>query len=713
MKSLSFKTIFLALITILKASLLNAENNPIIFKDAGHSLNISQSLQILEDKEGKLSFNEAVKKEFTTTKSDVPNLGISNSVFWVKMNIINLSDEEKLMLDLSLPTLDQVDFYFPNNNGVYDSIAAGERFRFYQRKYIDPDYLFDLSIPVNEGRIFYLKISSKEGIQLPIKIGTSEVINAHIRNRDVLSGLYFGIMLAMIFYNLFVFISVKDRNYIYYVIYIILILITQTSLQGYPFQYLWPEHPLIAQKSLFIFPSLVSMAGLVFMRHFLLLKQYNRVLYVLSFVLYTPYLISILLAILGNYNVSFHMMETGSMTVSVFMLLSSIIILRKGYEPAKYFLVAWVVFLTGVFIYILKDFGVLPFNNFTRYTMHIGSGIETVLLSFALAARINIYKKEKEDSQAKALALLRENERIIVEQNTMLEIKVKERTAELEASNKSLKEAEAHIVNVEKMASLGRLTAGISHEINNPINFVVASVKPLKRDVDDILTLLRKYEEIDGTENLSEKLDEIKQLKEELDIEYSVEEIGLLLKGIDEGAFRTSEIVKGLKNFSRLEEAELEEFDIHEGIDGTLAILNNNIIQGGVRISKKFGVIPKINCYPGKLNQVFMNIINNAIHAIISKKSAEQEGVIEITTSVVDNLAEIRIKDNGIGIPKENLDKIFEPFFTTKQVGMGTGLGLSIVFGIINSHNGQINIVSEEGQGSEFIIHLPVKPARN
>ncbi|HET7819478.1 MAG TPA: ATP-binding protein, partial [Bacteroidia bacterium] len=336
-----------------------------------------------------------------------------------------------------------------------------------------------------------------------------------------------------------------------------------------------------------------------------------------------------------------------------------------------------------------------------------GTTLEVLLFSFALADRINILKKEKEDSQRAALEALKENEKIVREQNIVLETKVKERTVELETSNKNLKDAQSQLVNAEKMASLGQLTAGIAHEINNPINFVVSNVKPLKRDVEDILLLLTKYGEIQDDKNLSEKLKNIKELKEQLDADYLIEEINQLLKGIDEGASRTSEIVRGLKNFSRLDEDDLKLADIHEGIDSTLAVLNNNIVKAGVTIVKEYNKFPPIECYPGKLNQVFMNILNNAIQVLVSSKA--DHGEIRIKTALIEKTVRISIKDNGPGMTEEVKHKIFEPFFTTKNVGEGTGLGLSIAYGIIEKHKGEIHVESAPGNGAEFIITLPVQ----
>jgi len=445
---------------------------------------------------------------------------------------------------------------------------------------------------------------------------------------------------------------------------------------------------------------------MVFMNVFLRVKTHSVLLFKMSMVLSIPYAISIILAVLGFFKASFTLMEINAGIVSVYIMITAIKIVRNGFQPAKYFLIAWTIFLVGVIIYILKDLGILPFNNFTRYTMQIGSGIETILLSFALAARINFYKKEKEASQQKTVEVLKENEKIIKEQNIVLEQNVEKRTKDLNQTLKDLKQAQSKLVDSEKMSSLGLLTAGIAHEINNPINFVSSSISPLRQDLDDIKTILAKYEEIGGNDNVEEKLRDIKQLKERLDYDIIKTELETIVNGIEDGAKRTAEIVSGLRNFSRLDEGELKSANINEGINSTLILIKNKL--NGISIVKNLGDLPNIECYPGKLNQLFLNLVDNAIGAIISKEMNTSEGEIGIKTWADREFLYIEVSDNGIGIKKEIKDKIFEPFFTSKEVGSGTGLGLSIAYSIVESHNGEITVESEENIGTQIKIALPL-----
>jgi signal transduction histidine kinase len=275
----------------------------------------------------------------------------------------------------------------------------------------------------------------------------------------------------------------------------------------------------------------------------------------------------------------------------------------------------------------------------------------------------------------------------------------------LEQTYNNLVSAQAQLVQSEKMASLGQLTAGVAHEINNPINFVSAGVDSLRANFTDITSVAMDYFALDPAEDNTQKLTALCRLRQEMEVEELIMESEQLLRSIKNGASRTTEIVKSLRNFTRLDENSLKKADLHEGIDSTLVILASKM-KDRIEVIKEYGDLAPVECYPGQLNQVFMNILSNAVQAI------EGKGTIWIRTSRVDGYAFIRIKDNGPGMTDEVRKRIFEPFFTTKEVGEGTGLGLSISFGIIEKHNGKIEVESKVGAGTEFTIKIPLSLSR-
>lgn len=282
-----------------------------------------------------------------------------------------------------------------------------------------------------------------------------------------------------------------------------------------------------------------------------------------------------------------------------------------------------------------------------------------------------------------------------------LELKVQERTIALETANHKLQETQAMMVHSEKMRSLGELVAGIAHEINNPVNFIHGNIMILQNYAKDLFALIDLYEQnnINIPDDIKTK---IENFKKEIDLDFLRDDINDLIKSCIEGTERTKNIVLDLKNFSRMEEMVLTQFDIPKEIDTTLNILNNKY-KNRITVIKNYDEnTPKIEAYGGQLNQVFMNILDNAQDAM------GESGTLTINTYKSEQNVKIEFIDTGSGIPPENIKKIFDPFFTTKAVGKGTGLGMSISYRVINDHHGTIEVESEVGKGTKFTITLPI-----
>lgn len=292
--------------------------------------------------------------------------------------------------------------------------------------------------------------------------------------------------------------------------------------------------------------------------------------------------------------------------------------------------------------------------------------------------------------------------------------KVEERTNELHSANESLvklnrqlRENQDMLIQSEKMASIGVLAAGVAHEINNPIGFIMSNLGTLRNYTMVFTELFRRNEELHSsirrahTQTTKDILDSIEGFQQENDISYIVSDVDSLLAESHDGAVRIRDIVQNLKSFARIDDGIMKEADINECIESTLKVISNEMRQK-CEVRKSFGKLPLLQCYPQQLNQVFMNLVVNAVHAIVGR------GVIHISTEARDGDIVIRVADTGVGIPPENLPKLFDPFFTTKPVGKGTGLGLSISHGIIQKHNGTIDVKSKPGKGTVFTIRLPV-----
>jgi len=316
-------------------------------------------------------------------------------------------------------------------------------------------------------------------------------------------------------------------------------------------------------------------------------------------------------------------------------------------------------------------------------------------------------------------------------QNRASTLAAQAQAQQLSGALHKLQHTQAQLVQQEKMSSLGQMVAGIAHEINNPVNFINGNLIHASDYIEDLLELLHLYEE-----SYPNAVPAIQDKMETTDWKFLAEDLPKLLSSMKIGADRISQIVLSLRNFSRLDQAEMKAVDIHEGIDNTLMILQSRLKANGknpgIQVIKEYGQLPLVECYAGQLNQVFMNIINNAIDSLESRFANDalelgtgdwalgigenysqfsiQNLEIRIRTEMLDgDKVVIRIKDNGSGMTEEVKKRLFDPFFTTKPVGKGTGLGLSITYQIVvEKHGGTIECLSEPGKGSEFLVQIPV-----
>jgi two-component system NtrC family sensor kinase len=654
----------------------------------------------LIDSSKTMSFSDILTSDFEE-KSNL-NFGFIKGDVWIK---IELTSEfiSPLYLQSGSTLIDSITCY--SSLHKKQEVITDLNF-FNKRRLLDPIPIFKINQVIN-NKFIILKISGKKPISLSLQLLNERENNQNSTKRVVFFGVFTGIMSVMFLYNLFLFFSLKVKLYLLYCLYILSVFLAQITFLGYSYMFIWPNLPWINTVALFILPAGVVIMGITFISVFLKLNEINPKASLIFQVIMALTGLSIIISLTTSKNIGYSMSQLLAMISALLILVYAAVMVKNKHKEARYILLGWSLFFAGVIIYVLKDFGLIPTSFWTNYSMPIGAAVETIILSLALADSINTLKKEKESANNRVFQEVMRNEELVKNQNIMLERKVMERTQELQTALDELKEAQSQLVQSEKMASLGVLTAGIAHEINNPINFVTANIIPLRDNIAALTQVVQAYKTCDKN-NLEHELIRLQNLEDELELEYLLTETSQLIDGIEEGAKRTHTIVDGLNTFSRGDAGKKGYADVNDGIKSTVSVLKSRLNRVKVKLDLQKD-LPQINCQIGKINQVVLNLINNSIDALEEKNGPNSAlSILQITSLFDGNFIKVRIKDNANGISDEIKDKIMEPFYTTKAVGKGTGLGLSISYSIIEEHGGQITMESEVGVGSTFTISLPL-----
>ncbi|SDP32150.1 hypothetical protein SAMN05428975_1144 [Mucilaginibacter sp. OK268] len=660
----------------------------------------------LEAPDNNLNIDQVVNNnKFHRIEQTLPALRLSKSTTWIKFNLKNNSKEPLITIGINASVIDEFDLYYTVNT----SIAP---------RHLSPDHTQNLAFincPLLPGTssTVYLRIRSNASAVVPIKIYSAPAFLESRNIENITTGIIVGVFIVMALYNLLLFFIVGDYSYLYYVNYIVCLGLSQLLKRGYGTNLLTTDITTLNNYVIPVIRVLLGFSILLFMSKFLQLKQNLKQWYKYYLLLYLFYLVTLMVIVAGMAGIAYNLITISTAITAISLLIiGAYLYFKSNFKPAKFFLLSWGIFLISLLMSVARNKGFIPYDNITANIVIYSSVLELILFSAALAGKINFYRYQKNESQSFALTVAQENERLIIQQNILLESKVKERTEELIKINKSLSLSidnltvtQKQLIDNEKMASLGQLTAGVAHEINNPINFVSSNIAPLRLDFDELLALLDKYDDALNNPGQTFFFKELDDYKQKIDLNFIKDEITVLLNGIEDGANRTAEIVNSLRTFSSTDEQVLKTADINKSILNNLLILRSTIPYY-IEIRPVFDKLEPLNCYPGKINQLIINLINNSIYAIKSKDHHSDECIMIITKDYADHIT-IEITDTGVGMTEETKQRIFEPFFTTKGIGEGTGLGLSIVFGIIEKHRGSIEVTSSPNKGATFMVSIP------
>ncbi len=654
------------------------------------------------------------KGRYHTNNFDRKSWQDQSFVIWARLCIKNSSGKTR-QIYLSGGFGDTIVIYRQNGEQSFDKRITGMLVPLVRNgNTLIPHADFNYTIEKDEECVFYIRLSQDDYMWLPPKIPllmfTSDAIGPFQNQLHVswtLNGLYFGMVLFMFIYALALLVIFRERTYLWLALFQMANCLYFLDDTGIGFSLLYPSLPVLFKYgSTIIFWALLLMHFLFITSYLDIRKHFARTYNVLLVITLIAAFSRFVFWGFGYFQLGRYIEDIG---LFVMIILLFIVVFYMafilGMKQARIMLLGEISVAVAGMITSLTFSQIIDLpSHFAMNILQLGFALQMLLWTVAIVDKIVVVRKEKEMAQARALEIALANEQLIRDQNVVLGNKVEERT-------RRLKETQSQLIQSEKLASLGLLTAGIAHEINDPLDLINTGIKGLQKDYEDLNKIVQSVGILpEGS----------KQLADELEMNELLKIIPGTIADIKTGVERTSEIMQGLRNFTRLDVSDLKEADIHDGLDSTLLLLSHKF-KDRICIIKNYDKrIGLIKCYPGPLNQVFMNMLNNAIDAITQKIKDDQSGKltygdhfqIEITTKLItvaeQNKVEISIRDNGTGIRAEIMDNLFDPFFTTKDVGKGTGLGLSICHGIIEKHGGFITVQSKLKEWTIFTVTLPV-----
>ena len=646
-----------------------------------------------------IAFNQVMQQGFNSSfrYGNLEKIPLQDNIncYWVKYTIINTSNNNNdWVLDLDGWKVAEV--YSTDKNGVIQKQLTGHVLPVSEKDLVKANKnLIRLTLaPADSIQVIAKLVTGVDYMRQPSDLSAT-IRSFSVEEKGYQRLMYFvfffsGIYVVMFLYNLFIYFSTRDRSYPYYLFLIFFSLFALLQNTGYSVELLsaFPSFPAWSTNFDLLFSSLFGINIILFTRSFLKTKTTTPVIDKILNLLIISLIIVPLPALFGQSMLATNISSLLGLITTTLILVTSFKAYRKGYPSSGIFLAANGIFMVSIFLYLAISIVEPSQNTLSYYSMPIGATVQIVLFSFALGNKINALKKDNEESQKKIITQLQQYNDLQDNVNRELEHKVQERTEELKNSQKQL-------LQQEKLASLGELTAGIAHEIQNPLNFI------------------KNFTELSG-ELVQELKDGIHSNDGKIDEEILNDLLSNTQK-INGHVYRIDSIVKGMMAHTRGVSTDKEMVDVNTACDeflssayhGYLAkekVMNNTIIKkydpaaGSVKMNKQ------------DMRRAMHNVLTNAFYAVDQKSYDANTGekpTITLSTRRNNGKVLISVHDNGCGIEQKTINKIFQPFFTTKPTGKGVGLGLSISYEIVQEHKGQLTVETEEGKFTTFNILLP------
>ena len=657
-------------------------SKPVILTDKQGEYPLGLYLEILEDPTAKLTIEEVASPEFDgrflPNSVPVPLFGYTASAYWVRFRVRNEADPTtKWLLEVSYASIQHLDLYLPRSHSPgFDVKRTGTLLPFNTRDVPYPTFVFEVPLTTASEKTIYLRCVSGSDMTLPLTLWSLEGFAQASRTASLRWGIFYGILLIMICYNLFLLFSLREISYFYYVVCITSFLLFRSSFDGLANQYLWPDSVSTGRFVELFSIAMIIASGLKFTTTFLETRRRFPALH---------RLINVLLVLCGLLTVQIPFAGYGFMVealvglgivASAVALILGVVAWRRKYRATRYFVLAMLIFVIGVTVLSLVRFSVIPSTPLTEECHRIGAVLFVLLLSFALADRVNILREEKEEAQAEVLKASQEKERLAREQSITLEKRVEERTDELAQA----KEA-AEVANRAKSTFL----ANMSHELRTPLNAVLGFAQLMGGDPDT-------------TSAQRGNLDVIARSGEHL--------LGL---------------INDVLTMSRIEAGQVKldaaPFDLYGTLDGidSMVRLQADAKNLSLQIKRDANVPQYVKTDRGKLSQVLVNLLGNAI-------KFTQSGRVVLTVGYEappengrpNGLLRFEVEDTGPGIAASEMEYVFSPFVQTesgRNSREGTGLGLPISRRHVQLMGGEIGVTSEVGKGSVFFFHVGIEPA--